>query len=120
MPTILLVEDNDMNRDMLARRLIRRGYEVAEALDGKEGIEAASKHNPDLILMDVSLPGMDGWEATSLLKRAQETRHIPIIILTAHATLDDREKSHLVGADEYETKPIDFPRLLRKIEKLVL
>lgn len=119
MPRILLVEDNEMNRDMLSRRLIRRGYEVLEAVDGKGGIQAARHYHPDLILMDVSLPEMDGWEATSLLKAARDTRHIPIIILTAHATLGDREKSQKAGCDDFETKPLEFPRLIRKIETLL-
>lgn len=119
MPKILIVEDNEMNRDMLARRLIRRGFEVIEAIDGKEGVEACHKHLPNLILMDISLPVMDGWEATSHLKAAEDTRHIPIIILTAHATSDDREKSRKVGSDDYETKPVEFPRLIRKIETLL-
>jgi two-component system cell cycle response regulator DivK len=119
MHTILLVEDNEMNRDMLSRRLIRRGYAVIESVDGKAGVEAAREHQPDLILMDVNLPEMDGWEATTLLKASQDTRSIPIIILTAHATIDDREKSKRAGCDEYETKPLEFPRLIQKIETLL-
>jgi two-component system cell cycle response regulator DivK len=119
MPRILIIEDNEMNRDMLSRRLIRSGYEVEEAFDGKEGVAAARRIQPDLILMDVSLPEMDGWEATLLLKASPDTRHIPIIILTAHATLDDREKARAAGSDEYETKPVEFPRLVRKIESLL-
>jgi two-component system cell cycle response regulator DivK len=119
MPLILLVEDNELNRDMLSRRLIRRGYKVVEAVDGKDGVDAARQHQPDLILMDVSLPEMDGWEATSLLKGSEDTKNIPIIILTAHATLDDRVKSRKAGCDEYETKPIEFPRLIQKIQALL-
>jgi two-component system cell cycle response regulator DivK len=119
MPRILLVEDNEMNRDMLSRRLIRYGYDVIEAIDGKAGVEAARQHRPDLILMDVSLPEMDGWEATAFLKSSQDLRSIPVIILTAHATMDDREKSKRAGCDEYETKPLEFPRLIRKIEMLL-
>lgn len=116
---ILLVEDNEMNRDMLSRRLIRRGFEVIEAADGRSGVEAGIEHQPNLILMDVSLPVMDGWEAVTLLKKMESTRHIPIIILTAHATTGDRDKSRQAGADDYETKPVDFPQLLRKIEALL-
>ncbi len=120
MSTILLVEDNEMNRDMICRRLIRRGYKVIIAVDGQEGVEAAFKHQPDLILMDISLPIMDGLEATSLIKASPDMKRIPIIILTAHATLEDYNKSHKSGCDEYETKPIEFARLIRKIEKLLL
>jgi two-component system cell cycle response regulator DivK len=119
MPRILIVEDNEMNRDMLSRRLIRRGYEVIEAVDGKAGLDISREHQPDLILMDISLPVMDGWEATLLLKASEDTRHIPIIILTAHATSDDRDKSWKVGSDDYESKPVEFARLIRKIEKLL-
>jgi CheY-like chemotaxis protein len=119
MTKILLVEDNEMNRDMLSRRLIRRGYDVIEAVDGVKGIEAVQNCRPDVILMDVSLPEMDGWEATYLLKASTETQNIPIIILTAHATLEDREKSEIAGCDDFEIKPIVFSRLIRKIESLV-
>ena len=113
---ILLVEDNEMNRDMLARRLARRGYEVLVAVDGGQGIELAQQQNPDLILMDMSLPGIDGWEATRRLKDAPETRSIPIIALTAHAMAGDRDKALEAGCDDYDTKPIELPRLLGKIE----
>jgi two-component system cell cycle response regulator DivK len=119
MATILLVEDNEWNRDMLSRRLIRRGYKVIEAVNGREGLESARTYRPDLILMDVSLPEMDGWEATHLLKASIETQGIPILILTAHATLEDQEKSQQAGCDGFETKPLDFSRLIRKIESLL-
>lgn len=116
MPKILLVEDNDVNRDMLVRRLTRRGYEVITASDGQQGITMAQTQLPDLILMDMSLPVLDGWEATRRLKAASETQTIPIIALTAHALMSDREQAFEVGCDDYETKPIDFPRLLEKLE----
>ncbi len=119
MPTLLLVEDNEMNRDMLVRRLQRRGYEVAMAADGGQGMEMARSESPDLILMDMSLPVLDGWEATRLLKAAPETQFIPIIALTAHAMSGDREKALDAGCDDYDTKPVDFPRLLSKIESLL-
>jgi len=119
MPKILVIEDNDLNREMICRRLVRRGYEVIEAADGKMGINAAIEDQPDLILMDISLPEMDGWEATSYLKTSEITWDIPIIILTAHATAEDREKSRQVNSDDYETKPVEFPRLLKKIESLL-
>jgi CheY-like chemotaxis protein len=119
MANILLVEDNEMNRDMLARRLQRRGYEVLIAVDGAEGVAKAQADRPDLILMDMSLPVMDGWQATALLKATPETRVIPIIALTAHAMAGDREKAMEAGADDYDTKPIDFTRLLGKIEALL-
>lgn len=119
MVKILLVEDNETNRDMLSRRLARKGYEVIIAVDGAEGISAAQKQAPDLILMDMSLPVLDGWEATRQLKDAAATRHIPIIALTAHAMAGDREKAIEVGCDEYETKPVEFQRLLSKIEALL-
>jgi len=118
MPRILLVEDNEMNRDMLSRRLIRKGYEIAMAQDGLEAIEKAQDH-PDIILMDMSLPGIDGWEATRRLKAFPETARIPVIALTAHALSDDREKAAKAGCQAYETKPIDFPRLLETIERLL-
>ncbi|MEP6506773.1 MAG: response regulator [Gemmatimonadales bacterium] len=119
MPRILLVEDNEMNRDMLSRRLERRGYEVLIAVDGQLGLEMAREESPDLILMDMSLPVMDGWEATRTLKTAPETRHIPVIALTAHAMSTDREKALEAGCDDYDTKPIELPRLLGKIEALL-
>lgn len=115
MPKILLVEDNEMNRDMLSRRLERRGYTVVIAVDGRQGIEMAQTEAPDLILMDMSLPEIDGWEATRRLKAAPETRGIPIIGLTAHAMASDREKVLAAGADDYDTKPVDLNRLLQKI-----
>lgn len=116
MPRILIVEDNEVNRDMLSRRLTRRGYEVILAIDGQEGISMAQTQNPDLILMDMSLPVLDGWEATRRLKASPETQQIPIIALTAHALMSDRDQAFEVGCDDYETKPIDFPRLLEKLE----
>ena len=119
MPKILLVEDNEMNRDMLSRRLARRDYEVLVAVDGKEGVEMAGSVAPDLILMDMSLPVMDGWEATRQLKASPETKAIPIIALTAHAMSGDREKAMEAGCDDYDTKPIELPRLLAKMEALL-
>ena len=119
MPTILLVEDNEMNRDMLSRRLERRGFTVIAATDGQQGVSMATTEQPDLILMDMSLPVLDGWEATRRLKAAPETRAIPIIALTAHAMASDREQALQAGCDEYESKPIDFGRLLGKIEELL-
>jgi CheY-like chemotaxis protein len=119
MPRILLVEDNEMNRDMLARRLSRRGYEVAVALDGEQGVAMARSEAPALILMDMSLPGIDGWEATRRLKAAPETRSIPVIALTAHAMSGDREKAVAAGCDDFDIKPIDLERLLGKIEALL-
>ena len=119
MPKILLVEDNEMNRDMLSRRLERRGFQVVIAVDGQQGVDLARSEVPDLILMDMSLPVLDGWEATRQLKKAAETRGIPIIALTAHAMAGDREKALEAGCDDYDTKPIDLPRLLGKIEALL-
>jgi two-component system cell cycle response regulator DivK len=119
MTKILLVEDNEMNRDMLSRRLIRNGYEVVMALDGRQAVEMASGENPDLIIMDMSLPVIDGWEATRQVKAASETRAIPVIALTAHAMAGDREKAIEAGCDDYDTKPIDLPRLLGKIAMLL-
>jgi CheY-like chemotaxis protein len=112
---ILLVEDNEMNRDMLSRRLIRKGYQVLIATDGEEGIQLATEHVPDLILMDIGLPGITGWDATKQLKALDETMAIPIIALTAHATEKDRLKSFEVGCDDFETKPLIFKRLVEKI-----
>jgi CheY-like chemotaxis protein len=116
---ILLVEDNEMNRDMLSRRLQRKGHDVAIAVDGAEGIEMARSDAPDLILMDMSLPVVDGWEATRQIKADERTRHIPVIALTAHAMSGDREKALAAGCDDYDTKPIELPRLLGKIEALL-
>jgi CheY-like chemotaxis protein len=119
MTKILLVEDNEMNRDMLSRRLIRKGYEVVMALDGRQAVEMAAGENPDLILMDMSLPVIDGWEATRQLKATPATRAIPVIALTAHAMAGDREKAIEAGCDDYDTKPIELPRLLGKIASLL-
>jgi CheY-like chemotaxis protein len=119
MAKILLVEDNEMNRDMLSRRLMRKGYDVIMALDGRQAIEMAAGESPDLILMDMSLPVIDGWEATRQVKAAPETRAIPIIALTAHAMAGDREKALQAGCDDYDMKPIDLPRLLDKITSLL-
>jgi len=118
MPKILLVEDNELNRDMLSRRLERHEYQVVMAKDGHEAVSMAASEGPDLILMDMSLPEMDGWEATKLIKSNESTRHIPIIALTAHAMSGDREKALKAGCDEYDTKPINLERLLEKISKL--
>ena len=120
MPKILLVEDNEMNRNMLSRRLIRHGYEVVMAADGQQGTEMAISERPDLILMDLSLPVMDGWEATRQVKGNDVTRQIPVIALTAHAMAGDREKAMDVGCDDYDTKPVEWPRLLGKIAALLL
>ena len=119
MPKILVVEDNEMNRDMLSRRLQRRGYEVIVAVDGGEGLALAQSQRPDLILMDMSLPVVDGWQATRRLKAAPETRSIPIIALTAHAMATDRDRAVEAGCDDYDTKPVELPRLLEKIEALL-
>ena len=116
---ILLVEDNDLNRDMLSRRLIKRGFTVILALNGKEGIDKAANENPDLILMDLSLPIINGWDATREIKANKETSNIPIIALTAHAMAEDRKKALDAGCDEYDTKPIEFDGLLDKINKLL-
>ncbi|HEY1173571.1 MAG TPA: response regulator [Verrucomicrobiae bacterium] len=119
MAKILLVEDNEMNRDMLSRRLERRGYAVVMAVDGNEGVAKAQSENPDLILMDMSLPVLDGWEATKLIKSFPVTSKIPVIALTAHAMAGDREKALEAGCDDYDTKPIELPRLLEKVEALL-
>jgi CheY-like chemotaxis protein len=119
MPKILLVEDNEMNRDMLSRRLQRRGYEVVIAADGQEGVALAQSEAPALILMDMSLPVLDGWEATRQLKSSPATRAIPVIALTAHAMSGDREKAMEAGADDFDTKPVDLERLLEKIAALL-
>jgi CheY-like chemotaxis protein len=116
---ILLVEDNELNRDMLSRRLVRRGYEVLLAGDGEQGIAVARAERPAVILMDMSLPKIDGWEATRQLKADEATRGIPVIALTAHAMSGDREKALEAGCDEYDTKPIDFDRLVAKIDRLL-
>ena len=120
MQKILLVEDNEMNRDMLSRRLQRKGFRVVTALDGKQGYLLARSETPDLILMDISLPTMDGWEVTRLLKADESTSHIPIIVLTAHALVSDREKAFAAGCDDYDTKPVEFGRLSEKIENLLV
>jgi CheY-like chemotaxis protein len=119
MPKILLVEDNEMNRDMLSRRLQRKGYSVITAEDGAKGLLLARSEMPDLILMDISLPVMSGWEVTRLLKADEATRNIPIIALTAHAWITDREKALEAGCDEYDTKPVEFGRLSEKMESLL-
>ncbi len=119
MRRILLVEDNDMNRDMLSRRLVRRGYEVAVALDGQEGLDQARLTSPDLVLMDMSLPVKDGWVATAELKADPVTRAIPVIGLSAHAMAGDRDRAMESGCDDYDTKPVELDRLLGKIEALL-
>jgi two-component system, cell cycle response regulator DivK len=119
MARILLVEDNEMNLDMLSRRLERRGFEILVAVDGAQGVETARQEKPDLILMDMSLPVMDGWEATRRLKADPSVKHIPIIALTAHAIAGDRERCLAAGCDEYESKPVKFPRLLEKIQTIL-
>lgn len=119
MAKILLVEDNEMNRDMLSRRLIRKGHEVAMAVDGRQGVDMARSGDYDIVLMDMSLPEIDGWEATRRLKQAAETQALPIIALTAHAMAGDRDKALDAGCDDYDTKPIDLQRLLGKIESLL-
>lgn len=119
MPKILLVEDNEMNRDMLSRRLQRRGYCIVAAETGEQGLSLARQEAPDLILMDISLPEMDGWEAARLLKADEATRHIPIIALTARVLVSDQAKAFEVGCDDYDTKPVDFSRLTKKIGNLL-
>jgi CheY-like chemotaxis protein len=119
MPRLLLVEDNEESRDGLSRHLRRKGYEVLTAVDGRQGLEAVRAGAPDLVLMDMSLPALDGWEATRQLKADPETRHIPVIALTAHAMAGDREKALDAGCDEYDTKPVEFSRLLGKIQGLL-
>lgn len=116
---ILLVEDNELNRDMLSKRLIRKGYEVIMAVNGEEGIKSAETQLPNLILLDMSLPIIDGWEAAKLLKANPKTKTIPIIALTAHAMVGDKEKALAAGCNDYDTKPIELPRLLEKMEKLL-
>ena len=119
MPRVLLVEDNEMNRDMLSRRLIRRGFEVSLATDGQQGVEMAARETPDIILMDMSLPVLDGWAATRQIKSDQATRNIPLIALTAHAMAGDRDRAMQAGCDDYDTKPIEFGRLMEKIDRLL-
>ena len=119
MPKLSLVEDNEMNRDMLSRRLIRKGFEISMAVDGAEGVAQAKAQIPDLILMDISLPVIDGLEATRQIKADEATAKIPIIALTAHAMGEDRDKALAAGCEDYDTKPIDLPRLLGKIETLL-
>jgi CheY-like chemotaxis protein len=119
MTTILLVEDNELNRDMLSRRLQKRGFEVVMAVDGESGVAMAQGKAPDLVLMDMSLPGIDGYEATRRLKASPATRRIPVMALTAHAMANERDKALAAGCDEFDTKPIDLPRLLQKIASLV-
>jgi len=119
MPRILLVEDNEMNRDMLSRRLQRKGYEVLIAVDGEAGVKMAAAERPDLILMDMSLPLIDGWEATRRIKGLQDTASIPIIALTAHVMAGDRDKAFEAGCNDYDAKPIDFERLLGKMQALI-
>lgn len=119
MATILVIEDNEMNLDMLSRRLSKRGHSVLIATDGAQGVDMAQHQKPDLILMDMSLPVMDGWQATRIIKADPAIKHIPIIALTAHAIAGDREKCLAAGCDEYETKPIKFPELLAKIDQFL-
>jgi CheY-like chemotaxis protein len=119
MAKILLVEDNEMNRDMLSRRLTRRGFSIVMAMDGEQAVAVAQAERPDLILMDLSLPIIDGWEATRRIKATEATKHIPIIALTAHAMSGDREKAMSAGCDDYDTKPIEMPRLLDKMNALL-
>ena len=119
MAKILLVEDNEMNRDMLSRRLARRGFEVVVAADGREGVGAAARESPDIILMDMSLPVTDGWEATRLIRACASTTRIPVIALTAHAMAGDRERALEAGCNDYDTKPVEIERLLEKIGRLL-
>ena len=119
MPKILLVEDNEMNRDMLSRRLVRSGFDVAIAVDGGQGVAMATSEKPDLILMDMSLPVLDGWEATRRVKADPATQAIPVIALTAHAMAEDKEKCLAAGCNDFDTKPVELPRLLAKIQALL-
>jgi len=119
MAKILLVEDNEMNRDMLSRRLIKKGFDVVMAVDGQQGLDMATSENPDIILLDMSLPVMDGWEVARNLKANDDLKAIPVIALTAHAMSGDREKTLAAGCDEYDTKPIEFKRLLGKINDMI-
>jgi len=118
MPKVLLVEDNEANRDMLARRLQRRGFEVVFAVDGAEGVAKSKAEHPDIVLMDMSLPVMNGWEATRAIKADATTKHIPVVALTAHSMAGDREKAMEAGCDDYDTKPVELPRLLEKMAAL--
>jgi two-component system cell cycle response regulator DivK len=119
MAKVLLIEDNEMNRDMLSRRLIRRGFQVVFAMDGQQGVDLARSERPDIILMDMSLPVIDGWEATRRVKADDATRSVPVIGLTAHAMAGDREKAIEAGCDDYDTKPVELDRLIGKIERLL-
>ena len=119
MTRVLLVEDNEMNRDMLSRRLTRRGFEVIFAVDGQQGVDLARTERPDIILMDMSLPVLDGWEATRRVKADDATRSVPVIGLTAHAMSGDRERAIEAGCDDYDTKPVELDRLIGKIERLL-
>ena len=119
MAKVLLIEDNEMNRDILLRRLSRRGYLVVSAVDGRQGVEMARSERPDIILMDMSLPVMDGWEATRRVKADDDMRNVPVIGLTAHAMSGDREKALAAGCDDYDTKPVELDRLIEKIERLL-
>jgi two-component system, cell cycle response regulator DivK len=119
MTKVLLVEDNEMNRDMLSRRLVRRGYEVVFAVDGQQGVDLARSEKPDIILMDMSLPVMDGWEATRRVKSDETTRAVPVIGLTSHAMSGDREKAIAAGCDDYDTKPVEIDRLIEKMQRLL-
>jgi CheY-like chemotaxis protein len=119
MKKLLVVEDNELNRDMLSRRLTRRGYEVVLAIDGQAGVDEAARHLPDLIIMDMSLPVLDGWESTRRLKQQPETQRIPVLALTAHAMAGERERALSAGCEDYDTKPVDFARLVGKIEHLL-
>ncbi len=118
MPKVLLVEDNEMNRDMLSRRLARRGFEVVVAVDGAEGVALSKSENPDIVLMDMSLPVMNGWEATRAIKSDPSTERVPIIALTAHSMPGDREQAMAAGCNDYDVKPVDLPRLLAKMSAL--
>ena len=119
MPKILLIEDNEMNRDMLSRRLTRKGFHVIVAEDGRKGLELTRTEKPDLVLMDMNLPEIDGWNATKTMKHEEETKHIPVIALTSHAMAGDRERAFEAGCEEYEPKPIEFSTLLTKIHRLL-
>jgi len=119
MTKILLVEDNEMNRDMLSRRLVRNGFDIVMAVNGQQGLDLASSENPDLILLDMSLPVLDGWEAARRLKADAATAKIPVIALTAHAMVQDKEKALAAGCDDFDTKPVELPRLLEKINSLL-
>ena len=119
MPTVLIVEDNEPSREALSRRLERRGYSVVPAIDGEEAVSIARAARPDIILMDLGLPVIDGWEATARLKRGDDTRHIPIIVLSAHAMTSDRDQALAAGGDDFDTKPVQFQRLLEKMDTLL-